>query len=123
MATTTLRRLLIVEDEQDVRDFLKRAFSRIATHATIETAENGADALQQIQNGFFDLVVSDNRMPVMTGIEMIQTARAQGLNVPILIFSADVTVERQALAAGATGFLHKPIPLETIIRITQHWLS
>lgn len=123
MAATTLRRLLIVEDEQDVRDFLKRAFSRIATQATIETAENGADALRQIQAGSFDLVVSDNRMPVMTGIEMIQAARAQGLSVPILIFSADVTVERLALAAGATGFLHKPIPLETIIRITQRWLS
>ncbi len=122
MTTDAMRRLLIVEDETDVRDFLNRAFGRIATRAIVDTAQNGAEALDLLLQYHYDLVVSDNRMPLMTGIEMISAVRSHGLVVPILIFSADITVERAALAAGATAFLHKPIALDTILTIVGRWL-
>ena len=114
--------ILIVEDEDDIRTFLVRAMGRLAPQAEVLAARNGKEALGLFQKQICDLILSDQRMPLMTGIELLQAVRAIATDVPVVIFSADVTAETPALQAGATAFFHKPITVPQLRQILSLWL-
>ena len=61
--------ILLVEDEPDVLDFLQRAVQRIVPEAALLKAANGSDALALLKQRPCDLVISDHRMPQMTGTQ------------------------------------------------------
>jgi CheY-like chemotaxis protein len=103
-------RMLLVEDEADVRQFLARAVGHVAPSLAVVQAGDGVEALRHLQQGPFDLILSDHRMPNMTGVELLRAVRA-GSAVPFLILTADRSVEVEALAAGANEVLSKPISL------------
>ncbi len=115
--------ILIAEDEDDVREFLLRAFKRCAPQAEITAVADGAAALRVVCERGCDLLVSDQRMPVMTGVELLQAVRAAGLGIPIIIISADVTAESAARAAGATRFIYKPLTIMQIRELIRTWLG
>jgi CheY-like chemotaxis protein len=115
--------IVIADDEDDVREFLMRAFSRYAPHAEVSPCPDGAAALDLIEARGCDLLVSDQRMPIMTGVELVRSLRALGRSFPIIIISADVTAESAALAAGSTAFLYKPLTTAQIRTIIATWLE
>jgi len=84
---------------------------------------DGAAALRVVCERGCDLLVSDQRMPVMTGVELLQAVRAAGLGIPIIIISADVTAESAARAAGATRFIYKPLTIMQIRELIRTWLG
>lgn len=102
--------ILLVEDEPDVRSFLVRALARVAPHADVHVACDGIEALEDIAKSPPDLIVSDHRMPRMTGLELLVRVRAES-QIPFIMISADITVQPQALADGVSVFLAKPISL------------
>lgn len=106
-------RILLVEDEEDVRRFFARALSHIAPAAEIVEAVDGQEGLAAFQHGPFDLVLSDHRMPIMTGVELLRAIRPVS-QVPFLLITADRTVESEALAAGVSDLLNKPISLAAL---------
>ena len=115
--------IVIVEDEADVREFLYRAFRRHAPNSEISVASNGAAALELIGQSGCDLLISDQRMPIMTGIELLQAIRANGAAFPAIMISADMTTELAAIAAGANAFFYKPLSMSQIRDIIQTWLK
>ena len=118
-----MQHIVIAEDEADVREFLYRAFRRHAPDSEISAVADGAAALALINQRGCDLLISDQRMPVMTGVELLQAIRANGANFPAVIISADTTVELAAVAAGANAFFYKPLSMNQIRQIIQIWLA
>jgi len=114
--------IVIAEDEVDVREFLYRAFQRHAPGSTITAVADGVAAFDLIERHGCDLLISDHRMPLKTGIELIRTLRARGDGFPAIIISADMTIEAAAIEAGATAFFYKPLSLNQIREIIQTWL-
>lgn len=113
--------IILVEDELDVRDFLLRALTRFQPHAAISTASNGAEALAVFQARGADLIISDHRMPVKSGLELLQDIRVVS-QVPFVLISADATVERAAIAAGVSEFLAKPLSIAQLRAVVQRYL-
>ena len=114
--------IVIAEDEADVREFLYRAFRRHAPGSTITAVADGAAALEVVEQHGCDLLISDQRMPLKTGIELLRAIRANGARFPAIIISADMTAELAAIEAGATAFFYKPLSMNQIREIIQTWL-
>jgi DNA-binding response OmpR family regulator/signal transduction histidine kinase len=77
--------LLFVDDEPDVLDILSRTFER---RFEVRTASSGAQALDILRGGGIDLLVTDQKMPEMTGIELVARAREEGLDVTAILLTA-----------------------------------
>ncbi|MCU0491262.1 MAG: response regulator [Chloroflexaceae bacterium] len=114
-------RVILVEDEQDVRDLLLRALKRIQPDATITTAQNGLEALQIFQQQGADFILSDHRMPMMSGLDLLRAVR-QVSSVPFVLISADATVEVQARTEGVSDFLFKPVSVAQLRQVVQKYL-
>jgi CheY-like chemotaxis protein len=111
-------RILLVEDEPDVRAFLARALAVISPQASIVTAEDGRRALALFTSGAVDLVISDQHMPHLSGLELLQTIRRSS-DVPFILISADSAVGEMASTAGASSFLAKPFALNALRRAVE----
>lgn len=79
------RRILVVEDEAHLRDLLAEAFTQ--HRVQVDTAPDGAQGWALWQGCSYDLVVSDQRMPEMTGLELLHRIRASGSRVPVILAS------------------------------------
>jgi two-component system sensor histidine kinase RpfC len=105
-------RILVADDIPANRLVLQRILEK-AGHTTV-FAEDGEQALERLEDDNIDAAIVDLHMPVMDGLEVIKQARvmqAGGTRTPILVLSADATVDavRDAEAAGAYSFLTKPV--------------
>ncbi len=118
----TMPHILIAEDESDVREFLVRAVRRLAPTAEVTAASNGSEALGIFQKQPCDLILTDQRMPVMRGIDLLRAVRDMGSAVPVIFITADVIVEEQALHAGANAVFFKPVSIRQIREILETWM-
>ncbi|HEY0894355.1 MAG TPA: response regulator transcription factor, partial [Cellvibrio sp.] len=80
-------------------------------------ANNGASALDALENNPVDVILADIRMPVMDGITLVKTLRAQHNSTPVLMLTTfdDSELFVQSLKAGANGFLLKDVSLEKLV--------
>ncbi|HEX5842402.1 MAG TPA: response regulator transcription factor [Pseudomonas sp.] len=101
--------LLLVDDHRIFLDGLSLALAPLCANLQIHTAESAAQAEQCLQNGEFDLILLDLRLPDVPGLELLQRWQQQGRMTPVAILSAsDSNLDAQAaLAAGALGFIPK----------------
>ncbi|MCG5531570.1 PAS domain-containing protein [Halorhodospira halochloris] len=114
-------RLLLVEDNEINQEVATELLEK--TGATVETAENGAVAVEAIRANPPDLVLMDLQMPVMDGYEAMRVLREEGHDRPILALSAAVMDEdrQRAAQAGADGHLGKPIESPDLYAaLTEH---
>ncbi|MCS6888371.1 response regulator [Chloroflexus sp.] len=107
-------RILIIEDDSNVRSFLQNAMKALRRGVKIETAANGADGLKMARRQWYDLIITDYHMPKMSGFDVTLALRQDGYTMPIVVVSADPDTEADALMAGASLFLHKPVSLENL---------
>lgn len=107
-------RMLIVEDEARLRLQLARHFSELGW--VVEEAADGTEALFLGQEHPYDLAIVDLGLPVMSGIELIRSWRANERDFPILVLTArsDWQDKVEALEAGADDYVTKPFYLEEI---------
>jgi two-component system response regulator MprA len=108
--------ILVVDDDQAVRDALRRAL--MMQGYSVELAADGQEALTTLANGsLVDLLILDVLMPNVDGIEVTRRLRADGSAVPILMLTArDQISDRVAgLEAGADDYLVKPFALEELV--------
>ena len=107
-------RVLVVDDDPDVRDSLRRSLTFEGYQVT--EAADGAQALGAIAATRPDIVVLDLQMPVLGGLETCRKLREQGDDVPVLMLTArDGTRDRvTGLDAGADDYLPKPFALEEL---------
>lgn len=101
-------RLLVVDDDPDVRDSLGRAL-RCAGYA-VTTAVHGADALDSLARRPVDLIVLDVLMPIVDGLDACRRLRARGDATPVLVLTARDGIDDRVLGleAGADDYLVKP---------------
>ncbi|GKU81735.1 response regulator transcription factor [Niallia sp. NCCP-28] len=102
-------RVLIAEDQGIVRNGLKMIIEQDQDIKVVAEAENGKEALKQLDMYAVDIVLMDIRMPVMDGIEATEQIRKAFPNVKILILTTfnDEEYAIQAFKKGANGFLLK----------------
>ncbi|MBN9661549.1 MAG: response regulator [Acidobacteria bacterium] len=104
-------RVLLVEDEQAVREFLATALERSGFH--VQPAGSGAEALELFASRAFDLVLSDVVMPGMTGVEMVTRMRALKPEFPVLFMSGYSHETRLEALPGR--FIPKPFTIDSLI--------
>jgi len=101
-------RLLLIEDDNSVADFIVRGFKE-AGH-TIDHADNGKDGLFMATTESYDALIVDRMLPGVDGLSITRTLRASDDNTPVLILSAlgQVDDRVKGLQAGGDDYLVKP---------------
>jgi CheY-like chemotaxis protein len=109
-----MARILITEDEDSLRSFVARAL-RLDGHETVEAAD-GAEGLEALGTGEFDLLLSDIRMPVMDGIELAHKASANHPDLKILLMTGYAEQRERAddLMEKIVDVVSKPFTLPDI---------
>jgi two-component system response regulator PilR (NtrC family) len=107
-------RLLVVDDERSMRELLSIVLRREGYDVTL--AENGRAAIDNLERGRFDLLISDIKMPDMTGVDVLRAAKRLDpdiLGLMITAFaSADTAIE--AMRLGAHDYLSKPFDVDEL---------
>ena len=108
-------RLLIAEDEREIARALKTVLER--NKYTVDTVDNGSDALDYLLTGAYDGVILDIMMPGQDGLEVLRSARQAGLTTPVLLLSArgELGDRVVGLEAGADDYLPKPFALTELL--------
>lgn len=112
-------RVLIVDDDASLRRALR---DRIAHWGhTVEEAAEGRQAIEKTARTTYDLVVLDLFMPGMTGMEVLREWKEGGFETPVVVLTAQGSVEAavEAMRAGAEDFLQKPADFELLRRIVE----
>ncbi|MBK7770662.1 MAG: sigma-54-dependent Fis family transcriptional regulator [bacterium] len=108
-------RILIVDDEATIRASLLEALA--ADGYETDAAESGEEALARCHATAYDLVVTDLKLPGVSGLEILQALRNQGRQTPVIMMTAygDVDTAVSAMRLGAYDFIAKPFKL-TMLR-------
>jgi DNA-binding response OmpR family regulator len=112
------KRILVIEDDAEMRSLLKDFFEEEGFE--IDSVSNGFEALQILIRGFFDLIITDIRMPGLTGLDILPRLRKFQPRASIIVITAfgSEEVHRRAMERGASVYLEKPLrfhELKTII--------
>ncbi len=114
-------RILVVDDEEGVRDVVVETLERLEG-AEVFNEGDPARALERLRSEFFDVLVTDIRMPQMSGVELLRAAREHDPGLPVLMLTAYPTVETavEALRLGAVDYLTKPfLPDDLLARVRR----
>lgn len=112
-------RVLIVDDSSVMRKIVERALRQAGLELDpLHEAANGIEGLELLKAEKVDLIVSDINMPSMDGLEFLRRLRAEGLavDVPVVMITTESSEEhvRQAIQAGAQGYIRKPFTAEQV---------
>jgi len=102
------RKILVVDDDELIRDLLKESLE-LERH-TVETAASGEEALEMLKQSLPHLIISDVKMPGMSGYDLLKKIKTDHANVPVIMitgYTGNLTPE-QIIAKGADGFFKKP---------------
>src|SRR5260370_41103701 len=104
----TPKRLLIVDDEAEMRLLLAEYFRRLGFD--VEEKESGAEGLEVALKGYFDCLILDVAMPGMSGVELLKRLRERKVQTPALFLTAHHELDEKAAGfeAGADDYLAKP---------------
>ena len=118
-----MAKLLIVDDESDIREFARNFFRKRQIEVFI--ASGGRQALSIIANENPDLILLDVRMEEMTGIEVLRELRKNNPSVKVIMVSGveDEETINEANALGVIGYIHKPFILEELEKIVLAQLN
>ena len=112
--------VLVVEDEQDIREFVELVLVGEGYH--VSTAENGADALDRLQHEPVDLILLDMRMPVMDGWAFANAYRSRpGPHAPIVVLTAAQDAATRAAQIQAQDHLAKPFDIDDLVALVARY--
>lgn len=115
--------VLIVDDEPGIRSFLQKGLEKL--FGLVEVAEDveAAEALRQRCN--FDLIISDIRLPGMSGVDWVTELRRQGSTASVIFITAHASLETAiaALRAGASDFIMKPFRMDQMLASIEGCLA
>jgi len=105
------RRILIADDDRDLRACVAELLGDLPVRLEILQAETGLEALAVLRRFPFQLALLDMHMPGHTGLEVLEAIRRETLDVPCIVISGEASeaVRQQALITGARAVLRKPL--------------
>ncbi|HVR98972.1 MAG TPA: sigma-54 dependent transcriptional regulator [Thermoanaerobaculia bacterium] len=112
-------RILIVEDRDSLRRMLERALA--AEGYDVLSAADGAAGLGLLREHAFDLVLTDLKLPDLSGLQVLEASRAAQPRVPVVVLTGYGTVGAavEAMKLGAFDFLEKPVELDDLARLIE----
>ncbi len=112
-------KILVVDDEEGARDL----FNTILTDEgyDVSLASGGEEALDIFKNNPFNLVITDIKMPVMDGLQLLQEIRKMGSKTDVIMVTAYGEVESylKAMSLGAAEYINKPVRIKELKRIVH----
>ncbi|MGN6648659.1 response regulator [Trinickia sp.] len=114
--------VLVVDDSTLARRLLINALPE-AWDVEISQAANGADAIAAYREGRASVMFLDLTMPGMTGFDVLETVRAEGLDSFVIVVSADIQPEAKARvkALGAVAFIDKPVSSAKLLPVLKEY--
>ncbi|HXC53351.1 MAG TPA: sigma-54 dependent transcriptional regulator [Candidatus Limnocylindrales bacterium] len=115
--------IVLIEDEDVLRRYLAGTLQRL--EHTVRAAETAEEGLRFIEEGEPDIVLSDYRLPGMTGFDLLKSVKESFPGVPVVLLTAHGTVEDAvaAMRAGASDYLTKPVNLQELNLIIERSLA
>ena len=109
-------RILVLDDDPHFLRVLARILS--GENFLVTSAAGACDAMELLKSAQFDLVISDLRMPECDGLSFLESLRRSGNTVPVIILTAygEVDTYLEAMNAGATEYLNKPIQSDELLK-------
>lgn len=111
----TRQKVLVVDDDRALRELLADYLGRVGFE--VRTAQDGRAGLHALGESRFDLILTDYRMPAMTGLEMATYIRRSDTITPIILITGDSsTLDSEVIAqAGITRVLPKPLKINELL--------
>ncbi len=109
--------ILVAEDDQEMMELLNRILSEEGYQ--VIGAKNGREAVQRIEQGRFDIVLTDLKMPGASGLDVLRKARSRTLFQPVVLMTAFGTVDSAVLAMkeGAYSYIKKPFDIDQLLSL------
>src|ERR1051326_868233 len=118
-----VKRVLVVDDDEDMQDLLRQALETENYEVTV--AEDGLAALETLEHSHPDLILLDLMMPRMDGSTFAKELRNRQLvpSTPIIVVSADVNAKQKIESMGADGYITKPFDLHCLLDEVAHFME
>jgi len=112
---TTRKRVLVVDDEASIRDLLSKTLA--LAEYDVDTAGDGASALDRMRAFAYDLLIADLKMPGMDGLTLIRQAKRLQSDLPVIIITGFSTESSaiEAVNLGVAGYLTKPFRVPQVL--------
>ncbi len=119
MSPTSAKRILIVDDEPQILDFLRDLFGTAGWD--VQSADTGAAGIEKLEHGRYDVILTDLKMPGADGIEVLRTAKNLRLDTEVILMTGFGTVDSaiEAMRAGAFHYLAKPFKAEEVLNLVD----
>lgn len=116
-------KILVAEDDLQMQFAITASLQRAGYQVTI-TAD-GLQCLQKLEQESFDLIITDQRMPEMTGLELLTALKKREISTPAIMITAHGTINQavEAMQHGAADFISKPFSMEDLVRVVERVLS
>lgn len=120
-----MKKILLIEDEEPIRRVLIRILEEENKDYIVTQCEDGKLGLNTLKKEYFDLVLCDIKMPKMDGVEVLQSAREEGINVPFIMLTGhgNVSTAVEAMKSGAYDFISKPPDLNRLLTAVRNALE
>ncbi len=116
-------KILVADDDAQMQLAVRTTLERAGFE--VVTVGNGASALENLENDSFDLIISDQKMPELTGSELLTSIQERNITTPFIMITAYGTINQavEAMQLGAADFITKPFSAEDLLRIIERVLS
>jgi CheY-like chemotaxis protein/predicted regulator of Ras-like GTPase activity (Roadblock/LC7/MglB family) len=118
------KRIVLVDDEEALAWSLMSRLQKVRPNDRVETANDGETALKIMQTEKADLLIADIRMPGMSGIDLVLSARRVQTELPVIVMTAFKSADITRLNSGPfTGFLEKPFEFDALLALVEQALE
>ena len=117
------RRILVTDDEEMIRDLLSETFQKKGY--TVQTTANGREALQRIKEDRWDLLVTDLRLPDISGMEILSRVKKKNPELGIIMITAYGSIKNavKAMKQGAFDYITKPFNLDEMELVVKKFFE
>jgi DNA-binding NtrC family response regulator len=115
-------RILVADDDPHMQQAIRTCLGRESYQLSV--VPNGLAAIEQLEQESFDLIITDQQMPQMSGIELMTTLQKRGIEIPVIMITAYGTINQavEAMQLGAADFITKPFSAPDLERIVERVL-
>lgn len=118
------KKILVVDDDEGIRDIIKLALKN-TNLCSVQTAENGKDAVCIIKQKTFDLIITDYNMPLMNGLELFEQCKAMKPEIPFIFVTgcpSGASIIGKVKKEGIVGCICKPFDLYEVVNMVTNAL-